>query len=83
MYSGELLSAPPVMSRMFLDPRLSHQVAMIHPKLQPEQPVQRPAKRLRPSMESKTLPEVIAMINGLLPVRSLSGELAILEDEIM
>jgi serine/threonine-protein kinase ATR len=56
---------------------------MVHPKLQPEPAVQRPAKRLRPSIETKTLPEIIGLIDGLVPIRTFSGEMAILEDEVL
>jgi serine/threonine-protein kinase ATR len=51
--------------------------------LLPDQPAQRPAKRLRPSLESKTLPQVIEMLNDLIPVRSFSGEMVVLEDEVL
>jgi hypothetical protein len=82
--SLEELTFPPIfMSHMFLDPRLARQVAAMHPKLQLEQPVQRPTKRLRISVESRALQEVIDMIDGLVPVRSFSGEMTIPEDEAL
>jgi serine/threonine-protein kinase ATR len=68
---------------MYTDPRLGRQVARLHPMLLPDQPAQRPAKRLRPSLESKTLPQVIEMLNDLIPVRSFSGEMVVLEDEVL
>lgn len=80
---GELKFAPAVMSHMFLDTRLSRRVASIHTGLHPEQPAQRPAKRLRRSLEPNTLSEMVGMIDRLVPVRSFSGEMAILEDEAL
>ena len=79
----EIGFSPTVLSHMFTDSRLSRQAALIHPKLQPEQPAARPAKRMRPSVVSKTLPEVIGLIDRLVPVRSFSGDLTALEDEVL
>ncbi|KAB5547104.1 protein kinase rad3, partial [Coniochaeta sp. 2T2.1] len=80
---GDPAFPPTVMSNMFIDSRLARQIASVHPTLRPEQPLQRPTKRLRPSIEPKTLPEIIILIDSLVPVRSFSGEMAILDDEVL
>jgi serine/threonine-protein kinase ATR len=81
---GELSFPPAVMAHMFLDTRLSQQIAMIDPKLQPDEPLQRPAKKLRTSIESKALPELISAMEALIPVRRHSdGELAEPGDDVL
>jgi hypothetical protein len=72
-----------VQSEAYTDPRVARRIAQLHPRLAGDKSAERPTKRLRASIESNSLSELLEILDALVPGRLFSVDAAYDEGRVL